>query len=354
MKLRYVTAVVLVLALLGCSSSQTNNPSPGTPPVTPTLNAVTHWFYILDVNLSDATLQKIADSAYDMVVMDPIITEKENQKYPIEETVSQLHSGSHPKLTIAYIDIGQAEDYRTYWQPGWRVGSPDWITAIDPDGWEGNYPCAYWRSEWKDIWLGSGGYLEKIIAAGFDGVYLDWIEAYSDENVLSAAAKDGVSAKAEMLRWIQEIGDYGRVRNPNFIVIAQNAAELAVEPGYGSLVDAIAQEQVWYDGGADNDPAGDCPLPATDDDIDTPAYADSLSPACRETYEAFPESTLHVSTESYLESLEAAQTRGFKIFTVDYALEPGHVARVYREARDRGFVPFTSARNLDLYFAPVP
>ena len=28
---------------------------------------------------------------------------------------------NHPKLVIAYIDIGEAEDYRTYWQPGWGV-----------------------------------------------------------------------------------------------------------------------------------------------------------------------------------------------------------------------------------------
>jgi len=354
MKLGYFTAGLLVLASLGCSSSQTNPPSPGTPSTTPTLNAVTHWFYYLDVNLSDETLQKIVDSTYDMVVMDPIVTEKENQDYPIAETVSKLHAEPHPKLAIAYIDIGQAEDYRTYWQTGWRIGNPDWITAIDPDGWVGNYPCAYWRDEWKDVWLAPGGYLDKILAAGFDGVYLDWIEAYSDENVLAAASKDGVNAKAEMLQWIEEIGDFGRSRNPKFVVVAQNAAELALEPDYAHLVDAIAQEQVWYDGGADNDPAGDCPLPATEEDVDTSAYADSLSPECRKTYDDFPDSTLHVSTESYLNALAEAQARGFKIFTVDYALEPSHVARVYREARDQGFIPFTSARNLDLYLPPVP
>ncbi|MFO0547883.1 MAG: endo alpha-1,4 polygalactosaminidase [Polyangiaceae bacterium] len=348
-----MSRALAILSLLGIAACSSPEPSDSTP-ARPELPSVTRWFYYLDVNLDDGTLQKITTSTYDMVVMDPIVTEQENQDYPIGETVAGLHAAEHPKLVFAYIDVGQAEDYRTYWQPDWQIGDPDWITAVDPDGWEGNYPCAYWRPEWKAIWLGAGGYMDQILAAGFDGVYLDWIEAYSDENVLAAAAADGVDAKAEMLKWIGEIGDYGRARDPRFLVIAQNAAELALEPGYSSLVDAIAQEQVWFDGAADNDPPGDCPLPATEADVDTAAYADSLSPGCRQTYDDYPDSTLHVSTESYLDALAAAEARGLLIFTVDYALEPDHVDHVYREARERGFVPFAGSRALNAYIEPVP
>lgn len=28
---------------------------------------------------------------------------------------------------------------------------PDYILTSDPDGWEGNYPVAYWDERWKDI-----------------------------------------------------------------------------------------------------------------------------------------------------------------------------------------------------------
>ena len=34
--------------------------------------------------------------------------------------------------------------------------------------------------------------MEGILDAGFDGIYLDWVEAYSDESVFELAADDGV------------------------------------------------------------------------------------------------------------------------------------------------------------------
>jgi endo-alpha-1,4-polygalactosaminidase (GH114 family) len=84
------------------------------------------------------------------------------------------------------------------------------------------------------------------------------------------------------------------------------------------------------------------------------AYYESLSPACQEQYDEFPDSTLHVSSQEYLEYLTAAQAKGFKIFTVDYATEDENVEFVYRTSRVLGFVPFVSTRFLDQYIEPVP
>jgi cysteinyl-tRNA synthetase len=313
----------------------------------PELAEVRNWLYLIDVNLDAAMVEQIEGSQHDMVVLDFIPSEENNTDYPMAEVIAQLHNAPRPKLVLAYIDIGQAEDYRTYWQPGWRVGNPDWITGDDPDGWEGNYPVAYWRTEWQAIWLGDGGYLQAIVAAGFDGVYLDWVEAYSDDNVLTAATRDGVDARDEMVAWIGAIAEFTRVRKPGFIVIGQNAAELAEDDDYVMIIDAIAQEQVWFDGGADNDPPGDCPLPRTEADVDTAAYYASLSPACRAQYDEFPDSTLHVSSEWYLAQLQLAQTKGMLIFTVDYALDPANIAWVTTTSRSLGFVPFVGSRALD-------
>jgi endo-alpha-1,4-polygalactosaminidase (GH114 family) len=270
------------------------------------------------------------------------------------EVIAQLHNAPHPKLVIAYIDIGQAEEFRTYWQPGWGIGNPEWIVALDPDGWEGNFPVAYWHDEWHEIWLGEGGYLQAILEAGFDGVYLDWVEAYSDENVIAVAERDGADPRQEMIWWIGDIADFARAQRPDFIVIGQNAAELATSDKYVDIIDAIAQEQVWFDGAADNDPPGDCPLPRTEAEVETEAYVASLSEPCRAMYEEFPDSTLHVSSEGYLQDLTLAQSKGVIIFTVDYALEPENVAWVYETSRGLGFVPFGGNRALDRYVAPVP
>ena len=313
---------------------------------------VEHWLYLIDVDLSEEVIEQIVDSEHDMLVLDFIPSEENNTDFPMAELVSRLHNAPHPKIVVAYIDIGQAEEYRTYWQPGWGVGDPSWIAGVDPDGWEGNFPVAYWDDEYREIWLGDGGMMEQIIDAGLDGVYLDWVEAYSDEQVLDLAESDSIDPVQEMIWWVGDIAEFGRGQNPGFIVISQNAAELAEFDEYVAIIDGIAQEQVWFDGGADNDPPGDCPLPRTEEALDSDAYRDSLSLACRRQYDDFPESTLHVSSEEYLNYLFLAQGKGLPIFTVDYALEDENVAWVYGTSRSQGFVPFVGNRGLDGFVEP--
>ncbi len=324
------------------------------PTEIPSLDEVSHWIYLIDVNLEQETVDQIVASTHDMVVLDFIPSEENNTDYPMAQVIDRLHNAPHPKLVLAYIDVGQAEDFRTYWQPGWGVGDPEWIAGEDPDGWEGNYPVAFWWDDWQEIWIGPDGYLQMILEMNFDGIYLDWVEAYSDENVLLIADQDGVDPRQEMIWWVGSMAEFTRAQDPDFIVIAQNAAELAESDEYVESIDAIAQEQVWFDGSADNDPPGDCPLPRTDAELDTQAYRDSLSADCRRQYDQFPESTLHVSSESYLHDLKRAQGKELIIFTVDYALEPENVEWVHRTSRAQGFVPFTSSRALDQYMEPLP
>ena len=334
----------------------TPSPVPGDqePAGIPSLDEVAHWLYLIDVDLEPESVDRIVKSSYDMVVLDFIPSETYNIDYPMAEVIGRLHEAPHPKLVLAYIDIGEAESYRTYWQPGWRVGDPGWIAGDDPDGWEENYPVAFWWDEWREIWIGEGGYLESIVELGFDGIYLDWVEAYSDENVIAIAQEEGVDPRQEMIWWVGDMADYSRARDPDFIVIAQNAAELANSDDYVGIVDAIAQEQIWFDGGADNEPPGDCPLPRTDADIDSEKYREGLSAECRRQYDQFPESTLHVSSEEYLRDLKRAQEKGLLVFTVDYALQEENINWVYETSRSHGFVPFVGGRALDRFVEPAP
>ena len=76
------------------------------------------------------------------------------------------------------MSIGQAEDYRYYWQTDWLGGDPTWL-GIEDDNWQGNYYVKYWDGDWKNIIFGNDdAYLDKIIDAGFDGVYLDLVDAF--------------------------------------------------------------------------------------------------------------------------------------------------------------------------------
>lgn len=82
------------------------------------------------------------------------------------------------RLIIAYMSIGEAEDYRYYWKDGWIEEPPDWLAEQNPD-WPGNYKVRYWEEEWQDIIFGNdSSYIKRILNAGFDGVYLDIIDAF--------------------------------------------------------------------------------------------------------------------------------------------------------------------------------
>jgi cysteinyl-tRNA synthetase len=76
------------------------------------------------------------------------------------------------------MSLGSAENYRYYWQTDWRLNHPSWIKK-KYEGYDDEYWVEFWEKEWQDIIYGSdSSYLNKIINAGFDGVYLDNVEAY--------------------------------------------------------------------------------------------------------------------------------------------------------------------------------
>ncbi|MCF0041372.1 endo alpha-1,4 polygalactosaminidase [Dyadobacter fanqingshengii] len=94
----------------------------------------------------------------------------------VEQLRKKANGGK--RLVICYMSIGEAEDYRYYWQENWTKNPPEWIAAENPD-WPGNYKVKYWNEEWQGlIYKNQHSYLNKIIAAGFDGVYLDIIDAF--------------------------------------------------------------------------------------------------------------------------------------------------------------------------------
>ena len=82
------------------------------------------------------------------------------------------------RLVISYLSIGEAEDYRYYWHNSWKSNPPSWLVEENPE-WHGNYKVRYWDSAWQEIVYGTdNSYLDKIMDAGFDGVYLDIIDAF--------------------------------------------------------------------------------------------------------------------------------------------------------------------------------
>ena len=123
-----------------------------------------------------AFINAVTATNYDAVIMDLFLN---NEQFTAAE-VAQLRNKANggKRLVICYMSIGEAEDYRYYWQNSWANTKPDWIAAENPD-WPGNYKVKYWNEEWQGIiYKNEDSYLSKITAAGFNGVYLDIIDAF--------------------------------------------------------------------------------------------------------------------------------------------------------------------------------
>ena len=94
------------------------------------------------------------------------------------------------------MSIGEAEDYRYYWREDWVAEPPSWLADENPD-WPGNYKVRYWDTDWQSIIYGTGdSYLGQILAAGFDGVYLDIIDAFEYFEEYGTAGLTGLRSRA--------------------------------------------------------------------------------------------------------------------------------------------------------------
>src|SRR5690349_2496887 len=115
------------------------------------------------------------------------------------------------RVVLSYMSIGEAEDYRYYWDPTWKARAPAWLEKENPD-WPGNYKVRYWSPEWRALIFGSpGAYLDKIIAAGFDGVYLDIIDVFEYYETSRP------TAVADMIGFVVALSDYAKSKKPGFL-----------------------------------------------------------------------------------------------------------------------------------------
>ena len=118
----------------------------------------------------------VSATNYDVVLMDMFLGGESFTQQEITQLKTKANGGI--RMVICYMSIGEAEDYRYYWQSGWTTGTPEWLEAENPS-WAGNYTVQYWNDEWKNIiYNTSDSYLDKILNVGFNGVYLDIIEAF--------------------------------------------------------------------------------------------------------------------------------------------------------------------------------
>ena len=141
------------------------------------LSQVQNYLYIINPENFENKRQFIntlKDTNYDLLVIDATFDGlRFLKKKDIKKLKIKANGGK--RLVLAYLSIGEAEDYRWYWKRWWwKFVKKDLLGPENPY-WEGNYLVKYWKGLWKRI---VRIYIRKIMRAGFDGVFLDKVDSY--------------------------------------------------------------------------------------------------------------------------------------------------------------------------------
>jgi cysteinyl-tRNA synthetase, unknown class len=205
---------------------------------------VAGWAFDVNDNSIDQLLQN--DSKF--LVIDYSKDGTEAQRYSTGDLAALHQKG---KEAISYFSIGEAEDYRYYYNPDWKTNPPSWLGKDNPD-WPGNTKVQYWDPDWQKLMF---NYLDKIIDSGFDGVYLDIVDGFeywSDPNNGEGLVLDKADAAYRMIDFVGKLTEYARVQKgkPDFYVIPQNGEELLKYDTDGSFlrtISGVGVESLYFD-----------------------------------------------------------------------------------------------------------
>lgn len=190
-------------------------------------------------------IDTLAASPYGFVVIDYSRDGSAAGEFQAAE-IQRLHDAG--KTALAYLSIGEAEDYRFYWGASWQAGNPSFIAEENPN-WPGNHAVQYWTDAWWTAALEP--YLDRILAQGFDGVYLDRIDAYEWWH-----AQKGLDLRLcadRMAALVARIADYTRAQaGSTFVICPQNGLSLLDDSSadrrraYVAAMDAMGVESLFF------------------------------------------------------------------------------------------------------------
>jgi cysteinyl-tRNA synthetase len=196
-----------------------------------------YWLRRIDIS-------QLAASPYDLMVVDYARTRSQFVEHAFtsaEVDAMRTRPDGTKRLVISYVSIGEAEWYRYYWRPEWEGDKlPRWIGPMNP-AWYGNFPVRFWDADWQRILFEPGsGYLDRILSAGFDGLYLDRVDVYEE------FLKEWPSARSDMIAFLEKLRREVDRRRPGTLIIQQNAEELLADRRAIRAIDAIAKENLIY------------------------------------------------------------------------------------------------------------
>ncbi len=276
------------------------------------LGTVNNWGYWL----SSFEMADVATAPHDLLLIDSEISANRTfERQHLSEEVARMRrrlDGS-TRVLLAYLSIGEAERYRPYWQQEWydATKKPVWLDK-ENRRWAGNFGVQFWHPEWQRLIFGAPeSYLDRIVAQGFDGVYLDRADAFFQWRKLHP------SAASDMTTFIARLADHARRQKPEFLIVMQNAEELLERAAVLDAIDGIAKEDLLYG-------VHRAEEPNKPDDV------------------VWSMQLLHM-----------AQKAGRKVLVVEYLKDPEKMAAAATRILGEGSVPYFAPRRLHCLNPPA-
>ena len=308
------------------------------------LATVRSWGY----QLQRLDIGKAAAARHDLIVVDESLDGAAlSEQGPKALARLKRKPDGNRRIVLSYLSIGEAEDYRPYWRSAWvapagpitgstglknlaTIGStaarahvrlaaapaegrllaptaaaPSWL-GLENSEWRGNYRVRYWHPDWQALIYGTpAAAIDRIAAAGFDGVYLDRADVYA------LWGGEQATAKPDMVEFIVGLAAYARQLKPGFVVIMQNAEELLADKRLRGAIDGVAKEDLLF----------------------------GITAEGQEN----PVSDIDAS----LRYLKLARGDGLPVLVVEYLTDDAAIDKARARIKAEGFVPYFGSRLLN-------
>lgn len=283
------------------------------------IGAAKTWGY----QLNSLTVDTAAATPYDLLVVDATAGLAGDTPFTAAKVaqLKQKPDGTR-RLVISYLSIGEAEEFSpfTFNREYVEEDAPDWLMGENPKS-KGNRLVRFCSEGWQRTIIGDdtgrslynsleAAPLQRLIELGFDGVYLDRADVYTE------VAKECPDGRSKMIQFVERIAASARRAAPGFLVVLQNAEELLADPRVVTTIDAAAKEALFYG-------------------IDPAETANSAKVVA-----------------ASIAHLKRARAAGRPVFVVDYVNDKTKRADVKSRSEANGFVSYIAPRDLSSLWLP--
>jgi cysteinyl-tRNA synthetase len=196
------------------------------------------------IQLQKSDIDELEASEYDLLVIDYSPDGTDPEAHTAAEIDRLRRAG---KVVLAYLPLGELSDFRFYWQKDWTLSNPSFVGPRNLD-WPGAYRAVYWDPGFLEqvIWPP----LDRILAAGFDGLWLDTSDSYW---FWHTEGHDLTFCADAMAALLHEVSENARSRTgEEFVICANNGLTLLEHASAGwrdqylADIDGVTAESIYY------------------------------------------------------------------------------------------------------------